>query len=62
MIYDLVDDVQKAMVGMLAPIFEEAVLGHAEVRATFKTTRFGIIARAVTSPDGLVRRGCGSFA
>jgi len=55
-IYDLVDDVQKAMVGMLAPIFEEAILGHAEVRATFKTSRYGVIAGCYVV-DGLVRRG-----
>ena len=54
-IYDLVDDVQKAMVGMLKPIFEEAILGHAEVRAVFKITRFGKIAGCYVT-DGLVRR------
>ncbi len=55
-IYDLVDDVEKAMVGMLAPIFEEVVLGHAEVRAVFKLTRAGTIAGSYIK-DGLVRRG-----
>ncbi len=54
-IYDLVDDVQKAMVGMLKPIFEEAILGHAEVRAVFKITRYGKIAGSYVT-DGLVRR------
>jgi translation initiation factor IF-2 len=43
-IYDLIDDEQKAMVGMLTPIYEEVVLGHAEVRAVFKITRVGTIA------------------
>ncbi|HEY3376830.1 MAG TPA: translation initiation factor IF-2 [Armatimonadota bacterium] len=55
-IYDLVDDVQKAMVGMLAPIFEEAILGHAEVRAIFKVSRLGVIAGCYVT-DGLLRRG-----
>ena len=55
-IYDLVDDIEKAMLGMLAPIYEEAVLGHAEVRAVFKVTRLGIVAGCYVK-DGLVRRG-----
>jgi translation initiation factor IF-2 len=55
-IYDLVDDVQKAMLGMLAPVFEEAILGHAEVRATFKVSRLGVIAGCYVT-DGLIRRG-----
>jgi translation initiation factor IF-2 len=55
-IYDLIDDVEKAMVGMLAPIFEESVLGHAEVRAVFKLTKAGTIAGCYVK-DGLVRRG-----
>lgn len=55
-IYDLVDDVQKAMLGMLAPVYTENVLGHAEVRATFKVSRLGVIAGCYVI-DGLVRRG-----
>ncbi len=55
-IYDLVDDVTKAMVGMLTPILEEVVLGHAEVRAVFKITRVGTIAGSYVT-DGLIRRG-----
>jgi len=54
-IYDLVDDVQKAMVGMLTPVLEEVVLGHAEVRAVFKITRVGSIAGSYVT-DGLIRR------
>ncbi len=54
-IYDLVDDVEKAMVGMLKPIYEEAILGHAEVRAVFKITRYGKIAGSYVT-DGLIRR------
>jgi translation initiation factor IF-2 len=55
-IYDLVDDVRAAMVGMLTPVFEEAILGHAEVRATFKVSRLGVIAGCYVT-DGLIRRG-----
>jgi translation initiation factor IF-2 len=40
-IYDLIDDVKKAMAGLLDPIFEEAALGTAEVRAVFKLPRAG---------------------
>ena len=55
-IYEIVDDIEKAMLGMLAPIFEESILGHAQVRATFKTSRYGVIAGCYVI-DGLIRRG-----
>ena len=40
-IYDLIDDVKRAMAGLLDPIFEEVALGTAEVRAVFKLPRGG---------------------
>jgi len=43
-IYDLVDDIKKAMVGLLEPIFREEELGHAEVREIFKVPKIGSIA------------------
>ena len=55
-IYDMADDIEKAMIGMLTPIFEEAILGHAEVRAVFKVSHVGTIAGCYVK-DGLVRRG-----
>ncbi|HEY3415815.1 MAG TPA: translation initiation factor IF-2 [Armatimonadota bacterium] len=55
-IYDLTDDIKKAMTGMLTPIFEEVILGHAEVRAVFKLSRQGVVAGSYVR-DGLVRRG-----
>ncbi len=55
-IYDIIDDVEKAMVGMLTPVFEEVVLGHAEVRAVFKLSRAGTIAGCYIT-DGKVQRG-----
>ncbi|HOS43124.1 MAG TPA: translation initiation factor IF-2, partial [Armatimonadota bacterium] len=55
-IYDIIDDVEKAMVGMLTPVFEEVVLGHAEVRAVFKLSRAGTIAGCYVT-DGKVQRG-----
>jgi translation initiation factor IF-2 len=54
-IYDLADDVQKAMIGMLTPIFEESILGNAEVRMVFKVSRVGVIAGCYVK-NGLIRR------
>jgi translation initiation factor IF-2 len=55
-IYDLIDDVRNAMVGMLAPVFEEMVLGRAQVRATFKISRLGTIAGSYVT-EGKLQRG-----
>ncbi|MBI3945134.1 MAG: translation initiation factor IF-2, partial [Armatimonadetes bacterium] len=54
-IYELLDDVQAAMTGMLEPVYEERVLGLAEVRATFRSPRGAIAGCMVT--DGRVQRG-----
>ncbi len=43
-IYDLIDDVKKAIVGQLKPRVREEILGVAEVRATFRILRFGVVA------------------
>lgn len=43
-IYDIVDDIKAAMTGMLAPKIEEAILGRAEVRETFKVPKVGVAA------------------
>nr|WP_317380057.1 translation initiation factor IF-2 [uncultured Faecalimonas sp.] len=56
-IYDAIEDVQAAMKGMLDPIFEEKVLGHAEVRQTFKASGVGTIAGSYVL-DGTFERGC----
>ncbi|HOC31606.1 MAG: translation initiation factor IF-2 [Armatimonadetes bacterium] len=53
-IYELIDDVRKAMLGQLEPVFEEVVLGHAEVRAVFRTPR-GPVAGCYV-PEGKVTR------
>ena len=42
-IYDCINEVEAAMKGMLAPKFEEAVIGHVEVRQTFKVSKVGTI-------------------
>ncbi|MDE3102538.1 MAG: translation initiation factor IF-2 [Chloroflexota bacterium] len=54
-IYELLDEVQKALVGMLEPVMVEQVLGHAEVRQTFTSGKTTIAGCMVV--DGLVRRG-----
>jgi len=52
-IYELIDDVKRAIVGLLEPIRREEILGVAEVRATFKT-RFGIVAGCYVRSGRLV--------
>ncbi|MDO5498603.1 MAG: translation initiation factor IF-2 [Propionibacteriaceae bacterium] len=54
-IYAAIDEIEAALKGMLKPIFEEAVLGHAEVREIFKSSKFGTIAGCMVQ-DGLIRR------
>ncbi len=54
-IYDILDDIQAAMKGMLDPEFKEEVLGKAEVRDTFKVPNVGIIAGAYVK-EGIVKR------
>ena len=56
-IYDAINDVEAAMKGMLDPIFEEKVLGHAEVRQIFKASGIGNIAGSYVL-DGIFQRGC----
>ena len=56
-IYSAIEDVQAAMKGMLDPIFEEKVLGHAEVRQTFKASGVGTIAGSYVL-DGIFERDC----
>ena len=56
-IYNIFDDVEAAMKGMLDPIFEEKVLGHAEVRQTFKASGVGTIAGSYVL-DGIFERDC----
>ena len=56
-IYDAINDVEAAMKGMLDPVFEEKIIGHAEVRQTFKASGVGTIAGAYVL-DGVFQRGC----
>ncbi|MFI5731544.1 translation initiation factor IF-2 [Kribbella sp. NPDC051587] len=54
-IYSAIDDIEAALKGMLKPIYEEAVLGHAEIREIFRSSKVGNIAGCWVT-DGLVRR------
>ncbi len=56
-IYNAIEDVEAAMKGMLDPIFEEKVLGHSEVRQTFKASGVGTIAGSYVQ-DGTFERDC----
>ena len=56
-IYNAIEDVESAMNGMLEPVFEEKVLGHAEVRQTFKASGVGTIAGSYVL-DGTFERDC----
>ena len=54
-IYELIDDVKRAMVGMLKPAFKEEIVGLAEVRDVFRSPKFGVVAGCMVV-DGMVRR------
>jgi translation initiation factor IF-2 len=54
-IYDAVDEVKAAMSGMLAPEVRERILGHAQVRDTFRVPKVGMIAGCMVT-DGILRR------
>ena len=56
-IYDAIADVEAAMKGMLDPVYEEKVIGHAEVRQTFKASGVGTIAGSYVL-DGVFQRNC----
>jgi translation initiation factor IF-2 len=54
-IYQAIDEIEKALRGMLKPIYEENQLGRAEIRAIFRSSKVGIIAGCMIS-SGVVRR------
>lgn len=56
-IYDCIDEIEAAMKGMLAPKFKEVVLGHAEVRQTYKVSSVGTVAGCYVQ-DGKLTRDC----
>ena len=55
-IYNAINDIEAAMKGMLDPVFEERIIGHAEVRMTFKASGIGTIAGSYVL-DGKIIRG-----
>ncbi|HKL80236.1 MAG TPA: translation initiation factor IF-2, partial [Mobilitalea sp.] len=55
-IYNAIDDIEAAMKGMLDPIFEERIIGHADIRQTFKASGIGTIAGSYVI-DGKIVRG-----
>jgi len=54
-IYELIDEIQLAMTGLLEPVYREVVQGHAEVRETFRISKVGTVAGCFVA-DGVVRR------
>lgn len=54
-IYRLIEDIDKALKGLLEPVYEDVVMGHAEVRATFRASKLGRVA-GVYVEDGVVKR------
>lgn len=56
-IYNAIEDIESAMKGMLDPIFEEQIIGHAEVRQTYKASSVGVIAGSYVL-DGIINRNC----
>ena len=56
-IYDCLNEIEAAMKGMLAPKYREAVIGHAEVRETYKVSKIGTVCGCYVQ-DGKIQRGC----
>ncbi len=54
-IYDCIEEMQAAMKGLLAPKFKEEVIGHAEIRQTFKVSKIGTIAGCYVTDGKLTR-------
>ena len=56
-IYDCINEIEAAMKGMLAPKFQESVIGHAEVRETYRVSKVGTVCGCYVQ-DGKIQRGC----
>ena len=56
-IYDCLNEIEAAMKGMLAPKYQEAIIGHAEVRETYKVSKIGTVCGCYVT-DGKIQRGC----
>ena len=58
-IYKALEEMEAAMKGMLAPVFEEVIIGQAEVRQTYKVSKVGTIAGCMVT-DGFLSKNCGA--
>ena len=56
-IYDCINEIEAAMKGMLAPQFKDVIIGHAEVRETYKVSKVGTVCGCYCT-DGKIQRGC----
>lgn len=56
-IYDCINEIESAMKGMLAPKFQEKIIGHAEVRQTYKVSKVGTVCGCYVL-DGKIQRNC----
>ena len=56
-IYDCINEIEAAMKGMLSPKFKESIIGHAEVRETYKVSKVGTVMGCYVT-DGKIQRGC----
>ncbi len=57
-IYKAIEEMESAMKGMLAPVYEDVVIGQAEVRQIYKVSKVGTIAGCIVS-DGSIKKDCG---
>ena len=56
-IYDCINEIEAAMKGMLSPKYRESIIGHAEVRETYKVSKIGTVCGCYCM-DGKIQRGC----
>ena len=56
-IYDCIEEIESAMKGMLAPKYQEVLIGHAEVRQVYKVSKVGTVCGCYVT-DGKIQRGC----
>ncbi len=56
-IYDCIEEIESAMKGMLAPKYQEVIIGHAEVRQVYKVSKVGTVCGCYVT-DGKIQRGC----
>lgn len=56
-IYNAIEDIEAAMKGMLEPEFKEVIIGHAEVRETFRISGVGVVAGCYVTDGKIIRNG-----